>query len=306
MLTPDHERILKQFGLSESDLLGEGGESLVFSVTADTVLRLPRAKAFDAQSRVRLRTFQGEIAGKLPFATPHIEEIGPGETWTIERRLPGRPMTEVLAGIDDDRRDNVLRNYVDAMEAISAIELPTLPYGHLLATSRVNTDDWRKFAGETLARFRARNRVAIASEVGDPYRLFEKATDMIPLLPERPPKVLVHGDFFPGNVLLNDDLSVSAVIDFGTYTVCGDAQLEQAVSYLTLELIDQCTAEDARFVRDMIIERHGAEILPALQFYRAYLAFSMADPSLAAPPYPRLYEWAIAMLKLLAADKLPI
>jgi hypothetical protein len=94
-------------------------------------------------------------------------------------------------------------------------------------------------------------------------------------------------------------------LDFGTYTVCGDPTLDLAVSYLTLELIEECTADDARFVRDLIVERHGEEIIPALRFYRAFLAFSMADPANKAPPYLKLYGWATAMLKLLAADRLP-
>jgi Phosphotransferase enzyme family len=33
---------------------------------------------------------------------------------------------------------------------------------------------------------------------------------------------LVHGDFFPGNVILGSDLSVSAVVDFGLTAVSGD------------------------------------------------------------------------------------
>ena len=75
---------------------------------------------------------------------------------------------------------------------------------------------------------------------------------------------------------------------------------------VTLEMIEECTADDARFVRQLIVERHGEDVAPALRFYRAYLAFSMADPDNAASPYPKLYGWSIAMLKLLAADRLPI
>jgi aminoglycoside phosphotransferase (APT) family kinase protein len=148
--------------------------------------------------------------------------------------------------------------------------------------------------------------VAIAREIGDPYRLFDKAVDLMQALPDHPAKVLVHGDYFPGNVLIDDHLEVAGVIDFGAFTVCGDAQLDLAVAYQTLELIDECTADDARFVRDLIIERHGEETMPALRFYRAWLAFSMADPANTRAPYPRLYGWSAAMLKLLAEDRLPV
>ena len=304
-MLPDHARILRDFDLEPSDLLGEGGESRVYPLGNDHILRLPKQKKFDAQSRTKLKVFLERIAGRLPFATPEIETIGSGETYTIEKRLSGRSMSELLRTLDDDRRDKAFRNYVAAMDTFANIPLPELPYGHVLAKAPVTAGDWQGFARESLMRFRGKNRVTIAKEVGDPYRLFGQAADMIADLPELPPKILVHGDYFPGNVLLADDLTVSAVLDFGVFTVVGDPILDLATSYLTLELIEECTADDARFVRELIIERHGPEVAPALRFYRAYLAFSMADPANAAPPYPKLYGWSIAMLKLLSEGRLP-
>ena len=305
-MTPDNVRFLGEFGLRASDFLGEGGESLVYALGNDHILRLPKRQPFDRGSRARLKRFLGLIHGRLPFVTATIEEIGPEEAYTIETRVPGKPMAEFLRAANDDLRDHALRNYVAAIDDFRAIEFDALPYGHILAAHPVTAGDWRTFARDSLARFRSVNRIAIARDVGDPYRLFDKAADMIERLPLHPPKYLVHGDYFPGNVLLAPDLSIAGVIDFGPFTVVGDPVLDLAVSYLTLELIEECSAEDARFVRDLVMERHGAEIAPALRFYRAYLAFSMADPVNNAAPYPRLYEWAIAMLKLLAEDRLPV
>ena len=305
-MKPDHARSLEEFGLTPDDLLGEGAESSVYALGSRHILRLPRKRRFEPGSRERLKLFLEAIAGHLPFATPHIEEIGPDGTWTVEARLPGRSMAEFLKTAGDDARDHALRNYVAAIDAFRVIELPDRPYGHLLAQRPLTADTWRMFAHDSLARFRSRNRVAIARDVGDPYRLFDKAVDMIEHLPARPPKTLVHGDYFPGNVLLGERLSIAAVLDFGAFTVVGDPILDLAVSYLTLEVIEECSAHDARFVRDLIVERHGGDILPAIRFYRAYLAFSMADPANVAPPYPRLYGWAVAMLKLLAEDRLPV
>jgi aminoglycoside phosphotransferase (APT) family kinase protein len=301
----ERARLLADFRLTQADLIGEGGESFVYALGPAHVLRLPKAGRFPAGSRAALQTFLAGIEGRLPFATPRIEEIGPDDLWTVEARLPGRPMAPFLKTAHDDGRDRALRAYAIAVDAIATIRLDELPYGHILSPSPDPAPDWRTFVRENLDRFRSRNRVTIAREVGDPYALFDKAADMIVTLPALPTHSLVHGDYFPGNVLIDTELGISAVLDFGPWTVCGDPLLDLAVSYLTLELVDECTAHDARFVRDLLVERHGEEILPAFRFYRAYLAFSMADPANAAPPYPKLYGWAVAMLKLLAADRLP-
>jgi aminoglycoside phosphotransferase (APT) family kinase protein len=305
-MNPEADRILTEFGLGAGARIGEGGESTVYAIDAEHVLRIPKKPAKGSPAREELQAFLHWLSGRLPFATPEILEIGPGDTYTVERRMAGRPLGTFLKTANNDARDRALRNYVAAIDAFDAVPLDEHPYGHLLATDPVTAGDWRTFAWESLVRFRSANRLAIAREIGDPYRLFDKAVDLMAALPAEPPKVLVHGDYFPGNVLIDDRLEVSGVLDFGAYTVAGDRQLDLAVAYQTLELIDECTADDARFVRQLIIERHGEEMTPAFRFYRAWLAFSMADPANAAPPYPRLYNWSLLMLKLLSEDRLPV
>lgn len=297
--------ILAEFGLGSRNLIAEGGESLVYALGRDKILRLPRDARRPHPDRLRQQAFLDRLAGRLPFATPDIVDIGPDDAYTIERRLPGYVLADFLKTADHTRRDLALRNYLAACEAIHTVTLPESPYGHVLAPEPMLASDWRTFLHESLASFLSRNRVTIAKEVGDPYELFDTVADTIATLPDLPEKCLVHGDFFPGNVLIDDQLNVSAVLDFGTYTVVGDPMLDLAVAYLTLEQIEESTTEDARYVRGLILERHGAEFAPALTFYRAYIAFSMADPALAHPPYPRLYGWSVAMLKLLAAGRFP-
>ena len=301
----ERARILAEFHVGPANLIGEGAESFVYELGPAHILRLPRAGRFAPGSRATLQAFLASIDGRLPFATPRIEEIGPDDTWTVEARLPGHPLAPFLKTAHDDSRDRALRSYTRAVEEIATIRLDNLPYGHIVAPQPVTAPDWRLFLRETLDRFRSKYRIAIAREVGDPYALQDRAADLILGLPELPTRSLVHGDYFPGNVLVGPDLEVSAVLDFGPYTVCGDPTLDLAVSYLTLELIDETTADDARFVREMLIERHGEEIVSAFRFYRAWLAFSMADPANAGPPYPKLYGWSIAMLRLLAEGRLP-
>jgi hypothetical protein len=305
-MTPaERAHLLASFGIDEHALIGEGLESRVYALSGDLVLRLARGRAGHSPDPRRLKAFLDGIAGHLPFATPQIVELGPKGVWRVEQRLPGGSLLERLRRVSDDRRDQVLRAYIAACEAMAGVRFDHLPYGHVLARRPVTADDWHGFLRETLPRFVSHNRLTIAHEVGDPYRLAERAADMLADVPAHPAKSLVHGDYFPGNVLVGPDLEVTALVDFGIYTLVGDPVLDLAVAYQTLEFIAETTAQDARFVRDLIVERHGEAIVPSLRFYRAWLAFSMADPVNARPPYPRMFSWAITMLRLLQDGRLP-
>jgi aminoglycoside phosphotransferase (APT) family kinase protein len=305
-MTPaERARLLTDFGIDERALIGEGLESRVYALSDELVLRLARSASAHAPDQKRLKAFLDGLAGHLPFATPKIVELGPKGLWRVEHRLPGEQLLARLRRVSDDRRDQALRHYVEACETMAAVHFDHLPYGHILAHAPVTAPDWHAFLRETLSHFVSRNRLTIAHEVGDPYRLAEHAADMLVDLPVHPPKSLVHGDYFPGNVLVGLDLTVTALVDFGIYTVVGDPILDLAVACQTLEFIAETAAQDARFVRDLVVERHGEAIIPALRFYRAWLAFSMADPANGKPPYPRMFAWAITMLRLLAEGRLP-
>lgn len=304
-MNPAEPQILDRFCVTEADLIGRGGESNVYALGAGRVLRVPRSRDNDPPRFALLKDFLDGIAGRLPFATPVIEEIGPDDSYLIEKRLPGRPMSALLRELDGDQRRIALRNHIAAIDAIGTIALPDHPYGHLLIPDPVTADDWSTFARLSLARFLERNRATIAREVGDPDRLFAMALDLLPALPAQPPKVLVHGDYFAGNVLLDERLEVSAVIDFGVFTVVGDPVLDFASAYLPAEMTEESRPGDGPLILDAIVERHGASVLPAIRFYRAYFAFCMADPANAAEPYPKLFGWSIAMLKALGEGRLP-
>ena len=136
--------ILADFRVKPGDLIGEGIESLVYALGPAHVLRLPKAGKFPAGSRAALQALLTAIAGRLPFATPRIEEIGPDERWTIDARLPGRPLARFLKTAHDDARDRALRAYAEAVDAIAAIRLDDAAYGHLVAPHPVTAPEDRK------------------------------------------------------------------------------------------------------------------------------------------------------------------
>jgi hypothetical protein len=263
------------------------------------VLRRPRAIA----ALERKRAFLTAIDGRLPFATPLIEAIGANGAWTIERRLPGMSLLVLLRQLGGSERRAALRSYAESVDAIGTITFPDRPYGQMLDDDPLTAATWRGYLRLGLDRFMAANGAAIEAARGDLEELRTLALALLDDVDERPRKALIHGDYFPGNVLIGDDLRVSGLVDFSFWTLTGDPLYEVIGAAIFLEMNDEATAADIAFVRRVIIERHGDAVLRPARFYRAYFAFAMADPGNSEGLYPRLWPWALANLAALREDK---
>ena len=242
--------------------------------------------------------FLVEIDGRLPFATPRILAIANDGAYTIERRLPGLPMAALLFGAGTAAREEAFRNYFAAVAAFRTVVFPEEPYGQLLAPAPITAGDWTEYLRLSLAHYAAVNGATIAEEIGDVAALEGKALSLLAALDPRPERALVHGDYFPGNVLMDGEFRVTAVVDFGFYTVVGDPLLDVAGAAIFLEMIGSPPG-DIAFAERLVAERYGPAIAPSLRFYRAYFAFAMADPKAGAGLYPKIYPWSLANLKAL-------
>jgi aminoglycoside phosphotransferase (APT) family kinase protein len=86
---------------------------------------------------------------------------------------------------------------------------------------------------------------------------------------------LVHGDYFPGNVMMDDDLSVSGVIDWSFLTQSGDPRMDAAAAVLFLEIERPwCTEADARLVENYLSSR-TPELAKVLPVYRVFYAIDL-------------------------------
>jgi len=295
--------VLAGFGLGAGALIAEGGESRVYGLDAHRVLRLLRRPG-DVAGLERKRDFLAGIDGRLPFATPVIEAIGPDGAWTIERRLPGTSLRVLLRQIGGSERAAALRSYAEAVDAIATVTYPERPYGQILDETPLTAATWRGYLRLGLDRFIGWNGAAIEAALGDLDALGAEALARIEDVEDRPPKALVHGDYFPGNVLIGDDLRVSGLVDFSVWSVVGDAMLDVFGAAVTLEMMEEATPDDIALVRRILRDRHGEALSRPAEFYRAYFAFAMADPGSTAGIYPRLWPWALRNLDALRSGRL--
>ena len=289
--------------MAPSALIAEGGESRVYALGAERILRVLR-RPQDPAGLFRKQAFLATLDGRLPFAVPAIEAIAPDGGWTVERRIEGTSLLVLLRSLRGRDRAAALTAYAEAVDALAAISFADRPYGQLLAAEPVAAADWRSYLRSGLDGFIAANGAAITRHCGDVAMLRARALALVGAVAAAPPKVLVHGDYFPGNVMIGGDLAVTGLVDFSAWTMVGDAGYD-AVSALTfLEMVEEAGPDDIALVRRVVLARHGETLLAPARFYRAYFAFAMADPANAAGPYPRLWPWARANLAALAEDRL--
>ena len=261
------------------------------------VLRRPG----DAAALKRQQAFLAEIDGRLDIPTSVIETIDGQGRFTIERRLKGTSLLTLLTRLSGAERNKAIAPYVAGAEATGRLRLPERPYGQILAPAPITAETWPGFFRASLDHWLARNGATIAEVTGSVARVSANALALLADLPEKPAKGLAHGDYFPGNVLLDDTLALAGLVDFSVFTLVGDPLYDVLTAALFLEMIEEARADDVALARRLVVERHGEAVLSAGRFYRAYAAILMADPANAAPPYPRLYAWSVANLKALAA-----
>src|SRR5215210_4852410 len=94
-------------GVDDLNLLGQGAESAVYELDADTILRVSKSRDDMRAHFLALKALYQAAATVVPFRVPGILAVGTvdGRTASIEQRIPGRPMSSVLPNLDEaDRR----------------------------------------------------------------------------------------------------------------------------------------------------------------------------------------------------------
>ncbi|MCP4382310.1 MAG: aminoglycoside phosphotransferase family protein [Hyphomicrobiales bacterium] len=295
MTDPSKAGALRRFGVDPGQLIGAGSESEVYALDDHRVLRIPRGRGPDNGALARRQRFLDDLVGRLPFDTPQIEAIEPDGA-TIEKRLVGQPMNDVLKAVAGEDRQRALTSYFNAATAFRAIKLPGARYGNLLAEEPLLADRWTEFLSTSLTRRVAQHRAHLADAFGDVDTLAGQAFDLLSLVPEQPEAVLAHGDFFPGNVLIDSQMNVAGVLDFGNWTLCAEPLYDLAGAVMFAEMTTECRPEDWRMLRALLASHCGGQPPAAMAFYRAYFAFTLFDPNGTASLYPRLHPWNVSTL----------
>jgi aminoglycoside phosphotransferase (APT) family kinase protein len=285
--------VLAHLGISSARLIGKGGEGIVYDFHDDRVVKIYR-RGSESELQ-RLATFQEMLAQHdFPFPTPRILEIGRlDETvFTIERRLPGATLAGRFSALSEDQQRLALTNYYVALRLINEVELPDYAYGHVLPTEDYpgGAATWIDFLDSQLDRSLEKAGADLAQDV---EAFAEKAQGLRQLLHRHAgnaPKRLVHGDYFLDNVLFDDNLQVSAVLDFGAHTLAGDPRLDAISAIIFLGIESAMKPWSFAHVTALAQEQYGDSILPLKDIYDLYYAIYFANTKFTMPGD---YYWCV-------------
>ena len=202
-------------------LVANGWDNAIFRLGEDLAVRLPR-RVLAVPLLEHEQRWLPDLAGHLPVAVPTpvrigrpSPELGYDVPWSIVPWLAGRSATEFRV----EQRDVAARELAVFVTALARPAPPDAPNNAYRGVPLAHRDDTMRtrFAGGRLT---------------DAARLVPLWDRALAAPAWAGPKLWVHADLHPANLLLATSGHLSAVIDFGDLTA-GDPATDLATAWLT-------------------------------------------------------------------------
>ncbi|CAN7547648.1 aminoglycoside phosphotransferase family protein [Rossellomorea sp. LjRoot5] len=292
--------LFARFSISGADFLGSGMEAEVYALNDEKVLKVYNDLS-DAAKQKRLRDFySGLKADHLSYELPYIHEIlvENGTLVTIEKRIQGSDMQNRLAGMTHDEQTNMMKTYLQAsvelqsLQGSSTMEGFQLFHDHRLSLGRM--DNWYDLLSETIKLKQSELKPYFERDVRDYEGKLTLIMERLAAGYEGDYSI-IHGDFYPGNILINEKHEVTGLIDFGMLTMYGDYLFDVAIGWVCLDMYNQLNANLRERYLEIIVSTLGEGIRRELYFY--VLLYSLMTANLYSPTCEDgHYQWCVENL----------
>ncbi len=281
----DHSKkskILEKYNVSESELIGWGTEAQVFSYHEGKVLKLYNDIS-DLNKQSMLKKFYETIDSKyVSYELPYIYDIfdDEGTVITIEKRVKGNNLQKCLHQFNDKELDNLFKTYLAA-----SLELKNVIANSAFTGCKLFNDycippteykDWHSFLKHFLICRQEGLRDYFLRDVLNYNIKFNILIDILSVKYEGEYS-LIHGDLYPGNLLIDEDGRITGLIDFGIMTMYGDYLFDIATSWVFFDMYDDLKANILERYLHVIIENLGDGIKKKLYLYVLVYSMFSAD-----------------------------
>ncbi|MCY4410736.1 MAG: aminoglycoside phosphotransferase family protein [Caldilineaceae bacterium] len=289
--------VLRHLQIESADLVGRGMTSSLYDIGGGRVLKIhngPQEQGY----LPRLQRFSERLHRySFPFAVPLIYEYGAVDDvhFHVERRLPGQDMAQVFPRLTSRERRSALTSLLDALPQLHAVQLPQYLYGEPLNVwEEITADTWPGYLQARIEATLAHSYADLQEDLPEVDRIVDAFYCQLGELPARPPKCLVHGDFFLGNVLSDERGILTAVVDFSPLTLIGDPLIDLAGAYYFCRIYDFVSEADFSFLRKEVDRRYGARSWQHIDLYYTFYSLRFSDCKVSDN---HTYHWCLHRLR---------
>jgi hypothetical protein len=292
--------ILQKYGLLPHDVIQKGMEAEVYGMGSEMVLKLYTGTTH-LEHLTTLKDFYASIDHPVvSYALPYIHTVAAeGDLCiSIERLLPGTPMSASLPALTKRQMDQMMETYLSAALELTSIHIPPDFDRYKLfdrdGLSRKTNGDWHQF----LRRYLAHKLTQVAAYLRPDVSNFDARVELLYTILDQPYPGnyhLVHGDYFPGNLLIDQQHQVTALLDFGLHTMYGDSLFDIATGWVFFDMYDELKANLRERYLALTLEALGKHVRG--QLYRYVLIYSILSANeYSATCADGHYQWCAANL----------
>ena len=266
------QSILQKYGTSPEHLIRKGMEAEVYALGAGRLLKLYSGTT-NLGYLTTLQEFYATINQfPLSYSLPYIEMVrAEGDLCiSMERQLSGSPMSEILSTLTKKQMDRMMQAYLVAALELAKIQIPPdFDRFKLLdaeGISRRIDGDWHQFLGRFLAHKLKQVTTYLERDVTDFAVKIQRLHTLL-AQPYTGTHRVVHGDFFPGNILVDEKHHITALLDFGLLTMYGDSLFDIATGWVFFDMYEELKANLRERYLAIILETLGTSVREKLYFY---------------------------------------
>lgn len=274
--------ILDKFGISKSNFLGSGMEAEVYAYDDNKVVKLYNDMSDSNKQRI-LKGFYSKIDSsslsyELPFIYDTFEENG--ILVTIEKRIEGNNLQSMLSKMNYIEQNNMMETYLNANIELKSVKVKLNLEGYTLFNnqqiSSLNINSWFDLLKEEIFRKQRELESYLKRDVVN-YDAKVKQLVGILSLGYEGEYSLIHGDFYPGNVMINQSGKVTGLIDFGLMTMYGDNLFDIAIGWVCFDMYNELNANIYERYLNIIISTLGEDVRKRLYFYVLIYSYISAN-----------------------------
>ena len=179
-------------------------------------------------------------------------------------------MSEILSTLTKTQMDRMLHAYLAAALELTKIQIPAeFDHYKLLdaeGISRRTDGDWHQFLARYLSQKLSQVATYLKRDVTDVDVRIQRLYTIL-AQPYTGNYHAIHGDFFPGNILVDRKYQITALLDFGLLTMYGDPLFDIATGWVFFDMYDALKANLRGRYLAIVLETLGGHVRAKLYFY---------------------------------------